>query len=151
MGKGRIWVDADATPRPVKEVLFRASDRRAVPITLVANSWMNVPRGGAVSFIQVGEGSDVADDYIAEQAVAGDLVITGDIPLAARVVPNGVAVIQPHGRVLDQESIDEALALRDFKESLRDTGMITGGPPPYGKKQKQKFSNALDRWITKRG
>ena len=146
----RIWIDADATPRPVKEVLFRASERRGVAIILVANSWFQHPRHDKVTFVQVGQGPDEADHYIAEHARPGDLVITADIPLAARVVPNGVAVIQPHGRELDQESIDEALALRDFKESLRDSGTMTGGPPPFGAKQKQRFSNALDRWISAR-
>lgn len=146
--KGKVWVDADATPRPIKEVLFRASDRRGIVVILVANSWLQTPRHGAVSLIQVKQGPDEADHYIAEHAEAGDLVITADIPLAARVVPNGVAVIQPHGRELDQDSIDEALAIRDFKESLRDAGEMTGGPPPFGNKQKQRFSNALDRWIT---
>ena len=146
----RIWVDADATPRAVKEVLFKASERRGVDIILVANSWFQHPQHGRVTFVQVEQGPDEADHYIAEHAQLGDLVITGDIPLAARVVPNGVAVIQPHGRELDQESIDEALALRDFKESLRDAGTMTGGPPPFGAKQKQRFSNALDRWLSAR-
>ena len=146
----KIWVDADATPRAVKEVLFRASDRRRVPIVLVANSWMALPRHGQVSLVQVKKGPDEADHYIAEHAEKGDLVITADVPLAARVVPKGAAVIQPHGRELDQESNDEALAMRDFKETLRDAGEMTGGPPPFGPKQKQRFSNALDRWITTR-
>jgi len=145
-----IWVDADATPRPIKDVLFNASDRREVRVVLVANSWMRHPTYGLVSFVQVASGPDEADNYIAEQAEAGDLVITQDVPLAARVVPKGAAVIQPNGRELDQESIDEALAMRDFKESLRDSGMITGGPPPFSPKQKQQFSNALDRWLTRR-
>jgi len=147
---GRIWVDADATPRPGKEVLFKASERRGVAVVLVANSWLPHPSGGNVRFVQVEQGPDEADHYIAEHAQAGDLVITADIPLAARVVPNGAAVIQPHGRELDLESINEALALRDFKESLRDSGAITGGPPPFGAKQKQRFANALDRWISAR-
>ncbi|MEE2828842.1 MAG: YaiI/YqxD family protein [Myxococcota bacterium] len=151
MSKGtRIWVDADAMPRAVKEVLFRASDRRAVSVVLVANSRLPDPGYGDVSFIQVDQGPDEADHYIAEHVEAGDLVITADIPLAARVVPKGAAVIQPHGRELDQDSIDEALALRDFKESLRESGTITGGPPPFGPKQKQRFANALDRWISRR-
>ena len=148
--EGKVWVDADATPRAVKEVLFRAAERRGVEVTLVANSWLTVPTGGSVTFIQVGAGPDVADLYIAEHACKGDLVITADVPLAAKVVPNGVAVIQPHGRELDQRSVDEALAVRDFKEFLRDSGTQTGGPPPYGPKDKQRFSNALDRWITRR-
>jgi len=145
----RIWVDADAVPRPVKEVLFKAAERRGVPVTLVANSPLPHPRDGNVDSVLVDQGPDEADNYIAEHAGPGDLVITQDIPLAARVVPSGVAVIQPHGRELDQDSINEALALRDFKESMRDAGAITGGPPPFDAKQKQRFSNALDRWISR--
>ncbi len=144
-----IWVDADAAPRPVKEILFRASERRGVKIVLVANMWLRPPGIGDVTSIQVAAGPDEADNHIAEEAQPGDLVITQDIPLAARCVPKGVAVIQPSGRVLDQRSIDEALSMRNFMESLRDAGQVTGGPPPYGQKQKQAFSNALDRWITK--
>ncbi|MBJ94860.1 MAG: DUF188 domain-containing protein [Rickettsiales bacterium] len=144
-----IWVDADATPRPVKEILYRASERCQIAVILVANSWLRLPGHKLVRFIQVAQGPDEADNYIAEHACQRDLVITADIPLAARVIPNGVAVIQPNGRELDQESIDEALSLRDFKENLRDTGTITGGPPPFGAKQKQRFANALDRWLSK--
>lgn len=150
MSEFTIWVDADATPRPVKDVLFNASYRRGVRLVLVANSWMKCPTGDLISFVQVASGADVADDYIAERAGPGDLVITQDVPLAARVVPNGAAVIQPSGTELDQDSVDEALSMRDFKESLRNSGGVTGGPPPFGPKQKQRFSNALDRWITRR-
>jgi len=145
---GCVWVDADAAPRPVKDVLFKAAERRGVMVTLVANSPLSHPRIATIKSVVVGKGPDEADDYIAEHAQAGDLIITQDIPLAARVVPEGVAVIQPHGRELDQDSIDEALALRDFKESLRTGGTVTGGPPPFGSKQKQRFANALDRWIS---
>jgi uncharacterized protein YaiI (UPF0178 family) len=143
-----IWVDADAMPRALREVLFRAAERRQVPVILIANIRLDVPAGGLIRSIQVAQGPDVADDAIAEAARPGDLVITQDIPLAARLVPNGVSVVQPSGRELDQESIDEALALRDLKESLREAGEATGGPPPFNPKQKQRFSNALDRWIT---
>ena len=145
-----IWVDADATPRPVRDVLLGASARRNISLVFVANSWMSLPLSPEVRFVQVPKGPDEADKYIAERAQAGDLVITQDVPLAAEVVPRGVAVIQTSGRQLDEQSIDEALALRDFKESLRDGGTMTGGPPPFGAKQKQAFSNALDRWLTKR-
>ena len=143
-----VWVDADAAPRAVKEVLYRASERRGVPVVLVANSWFRHPTTGSVRFVQVESGADVADDYIAEHSEPKDLVITSDIPLAPRVLASGIAVLQPHGRELDQDNIDEALALRDFKESLREGGTVTGGPPSYGAKHKQRFSNALDRWIT---
>jgi uncharacterized protein YaiI (UPF0178 family) len=145
-----IWVDADATPRPVKDVLFNTSYRRDIRLILVANSWMRHPSSGLISFVQVAAGADVADDYIADHAQAGDLAITQDVPLAARLVPAGVSVIQPSGTELDQDSVDEALSMRDFKESLRNSGGLTGGPPPFSNKQKHKFSNALDRWITRR-
>ena len=150
LGEGpTVWVDADATPRAVKDVLFAVSDRRNLRLVFVANSWMRLPNSHLIRFIQVADGPDEADNYIAERAVRGDLVITQDVPLAARVVPKDVAVIQPSGRRLDQDSINEALALRDFKESLRDAGTMTGGPPPFGSKQKQAFSNALDKWSTR--
>jgi|GEM_PF-266259 len=144
-----VWVDADAMPRALREVLFRAAERRGTPVVLVANITLPVPRGGLIRSVQVAQGPDVADDWIAEAARAGDLVITQDIPLAARVVPAGASVIQTSGRELDQESIDEALALRDLKETLREGGEMTGGPPPFGNKQKQRFANALDRWLTR--
>ncbi|MCO4769812.1 MAG: YaiI/YqxD family protein [Deltaproteobacteria bacterium] len=146
----KIYVDADAVPRAIKDVLYRAAEKRNVAITFVANSWMKVPGYGDISFVQVSQGPDEADNWIAEHAGDGDLVVTQDIPLAARVVPKGSAVIQTNGRVLDQESIDEALAMRDFAEGLRDSGFQTGGPPPFSPKHKQSFSNALDRWITRR-
>lgn len=145
----RVWVDADAMPRPVKEVLFRSAKRRGIRVTLVANQWMEIPRVLGLSLIQVRQGPDEADHYIAEHAEAGDLVVTADVPLAARVVPKGAMVIQPHGRELDQATIDEALSVRDFHESLREQGEMTSGPPPFGQKQIQRFSNALDRWITR--
>lgn len=145
-----VYVDADAVPRAVKEVLLRAAEKRGIPLVFVANSWMRVPGYGDISFVQVPAGPDEADNWIAEKAGDGDLVITQDVPLAARVVPKGAAVIQTNGRVLDQESIDEALAMRDFAENLRDSGLHTGGPAPFSPKNKQAFSNALDRWITKR-
>jgi len=144
-----IYIDADAVPRVIKAVLFRAGEKRGAKLIFVANSWMNVPSYGDISFVQVSQGPDEADNWIAEEAQDGDLVITQDIPLAARVVPKGAAVIQTNGRELDQNSIDEALSMRDFAEGLRDSGFQTGGPAPFSPKHKQTFSNALDRWLTK--
>ena len=144
-----IYIDADAVPRAIRDVLFRCAEKRGAKLIFVANSWMNVPKYGDISFVQVDQGPDVADDWIAEHAADGDLVVTQDIPLAARVVPKGAAVIQTNGRELDQESIDEALSMRDFAESLRDSGFATGGPAPFSPKNKQQFSNALDRWLTR--
>ncbi len=144
-----IWVDADAAPRPCKAILFKAAAKRSVDVILVANGWQTVP-GGRVSFVQVPGGPDVADDYIAERCAKGDLVITADIPLAARAVEKGAEVLTPHGRELDADSVGEALSVRDFNQELRDLGVMTGGPRPYDGKAKQRFANALDRWIARR-
>ena len=144
-----IWVDADAAPRPCKAILFKAAQKRRVDVVLVANGWQTVP-GGRVSFVQVPGGPDVADDYIAERCAQGDLVITADIPLAARAVEKGAEVVTPHGRELDADSVGEALSVRDFNQELRDLGVMTGGPRPYDAKAKQRFANAVDRWIARR-
>lgn len=144
-----IWVDADAAPRPCKAILFKAAQKRDVDVVLVANGWQTVP-GGRISFVQVPGGPDVADDYIAERCARGDLVITADIPLAARAVERGAEVVTPHGRELDADSVGEALSVRDFNQELRNLGVMTGGPRPYDGKAKQRFANALDRWIARR-
>ena len=146
-----IWVDADAMPRAVKEVMYKASQRRKIEVVLVANAYLNIPHSPRLRAVRVGAGADVADDYIVEQCVAGDLVVSADVPLAARVVAKGAQVLQPHGRVLDEENVDEVLSLRNFKDELRSSGVETGGPPPFGAQQKNKFSNALDRWLTRNG
>ena len=143
-----IWVDADAMPRECKQILIRAANRRGVDVTMVANRPVDVGRGQRVCSIQVGQGADVADDYIVEHALPTDLVITADIPLAARIVENGGLVLQPRGRILDAENVEEILSIRDFKEDLRSGGVMTGGPPPFDAGAKQRFANALDRWIT---
>lgn len=145
----RIWVDADAAPGAVRDILVRASLRRDVEVVFVANRWMPKPRSPRASAVVVGAGADVADDYIAENCQAGDLVITADIPLAARAVERAAQVITPYGRELDVANVREALSLRDFNEELRDLGVMTGGPPAFGEVQKREFSNALDRWITR--
>lgn len=144
-----IWVDADAAPRPCKEILFRAAQRRGVDVVLVANGRQTVP-GGRVAFVQVPGGPDVADDYIATRCGEGDLVVTADIPLAARAVDAGAEVVTPRGRELDRETVGEALSVRDFNDELRGLGVMTGGPAPYDDRAKQRFANALDRWIARR-
>ncbi len=144
-----IWVDADAMPRPLREVLIRACDREGMQVLFVANIRLSLPTSPLVRSIVVEQGPDVADDYIADRARAGDLVVSQDIPLAARVVPRGVHVLQTSGRELDEESVQAALAVRDLKESLREANEMTGGPPPFGPKQKQRFANALDRWLAR--
>jgi len=143
-----IWVDADATPNAVKEILVRASWKREVDVVFVANRWMEKPKSSRATTVVVDAGADVADDHIAENCEAGDLVITADIPLAARVVDKKGEVLTPYGRVLEAENVREALSMRDFQEDLRGAGVTTGGPPPFGEAQKKAFANALDRWIT---
>jgi uncharacterized protein YaiI (UPF0178 family) len=147
-----LWVDADAAPRDVKEIVFRAAARLALPTVLVANSRMPLPLGTTtVTAVRVEGGPDVADRYIAEHAVAGDVAITADIPLAATLVAKQVIVIDPRGQLHTTENIGERLSVRDFMESLRSTGIETGGPSPYTLRDKQAFASALDRVLTRMG
>ena len=146
-----IWVDADAMPKAVKEVLYRAGQKRRIEVVFVANAWLTIPQSEFLRSVRVSHGADVADDYIAEHCEQGDLVISADVPLAARVVEKGATVLQPHGRELTEENVSEVLSFRDFGDALRNAGIETGGPPPFSNAQKGKFSNALDRWITRNG
>jgi hypothetical protein len=146
-----VWIDADAMPRAVREVLFKAASKRRVQMTFVANRALYGISGPTIKMIQVSAGSDVADDYIVEHCQKGDLVISADVPLAARAVELGALVLQPHGRVLDADNVEEHLSVRDFHESLRSGGVETGGPKPFGPAEKQRFANALDRWLTMNG
>jgi uncharacterized protein len=146
----KLWIDADATPRDVKEICFRASERLELPTILVANHRIQLPFGYTqLSAVRVDGGPDVADLYIAEHAEAGDVAITADIPLAALLVPKGVIVIDPRGGEYTAESVGERLSVRNFMSDLRDTGVQTGGPASYGQREKQAFANALDRALTK--
>jgi uncharacterized protein YaiI (UPF0178 family) len=145
-----LWVDADAAPQPVKEVCFRASERLGLATVLVANMRLPIPPGYPhVSAVRVDGGADVADRYIAEHAVAGDVAVTADIPLAALLVPKGVAVLDPRGDEYTTESIGERLSVRDFMDKLRSTGVETGGHAAYGAREKQAFANSLDRALTR--
>ena len=144
-----IWIDADAAPRPVKEIVFRAAERLEMRCVLVANQPLSVPRHNAfVEAVQVQGGPDVADQHIADQAAEGDIAITADIPLAAILVEKGLAVLDPRGEVYTEENVRERLSIRDFMESMRGAGMETGGPKPYGRREKQAFAAALDRILT---
>ena len=143
-----IWVDADATPGAVKEILFRTARNRRIVVVLVANQMLPIPQFNLIRRVVVEKHPDAADDYIVEHAQPGDLVITADIPLAAEVVPNGVAVIGPRGEVFDLENIRQRLNTRDLMANLRDAGIITGGPPSFSESDRREFANALDRWIT---
>lgn len=145
-----LWIDADAAPREVKEICFRASDRLSLATVLVANQRLQLPPGyNHLSAVRVDGGPDVADRYIAEHAVAGDVAVTADIPLAALLVPKGVTVLDPRGVEHTSETIGERLSVRNFMENLRSTGVQTGGPAGYGAKEKQAFANALDRALTR--
>ncbi len=145
-----LWVDADATPRPVREIIFRASLRLELDTVLVANHRIGLPaNNGYVRFILVEHGFDIADHYIATHASNGDVTITADIPLAAELVDKGVHVISPRGEIYDKENIRERLSVRDFMDALRSTGVETGGPRAYGTKEKQAFASALDKTLTR--
>jgi hypothetical protein len=146
----KLWIDADAAPKDVKEICFRASDRLKLDTILVANQRIQLPLGYTnLSAVRVEGGPDVADRYIAEHAVAGDVAVTADIPLAAILVPNGVVVIDPRGEEYTEESIGERLSVRNFMDGLRGTGVETGGHGTYGAREKQAFANALDRALTR--
>lgn len=146
----KLWLDADAAPRDVKEVCYRASDRLGLETILVANQRLQLPAGYAhLVAVRVDGGPDVADRYIAEHAAAGDVVVTADIPLAALLVPKGAVVLDPRGDEYTPESIGERLSVRDFMDGLRGAGVETGGHGAYGPREKQRFANALDRALTR--
>ena len=145
----QIWVDADACPRPAKEVLFRLADRRQVQVTLVANQYLPTPRSKYVKALQVPQGFDVADNEIVQRIEPGDLVITADIPLADEVLQRGAVAVNPRGTTYTGQNIKDHLQRRDMMEQLRDAGTVAGGPPPYSKQDVQAFANALDRLVTR--
>ena len=146
----RIWIDADAAPRDVKELVFRAAKRLGLETVLVANQRLQPPAGNPlVTAVWVDGGADVADRHIADNAMPGDLVITQDIPLAALLVPRKIAVIDPRGVEHTDETIGERLSVRDFMEQARFAGAVTGGPPPYDARAKQAFAATLDRVLTR--
>ena len=145
----KIWIDADACPKMVKEVIYKASFRLKVPVCLVANSYLQIPDAPNISFIQVDQGADVADQYIVDNMDIKDLAVTADIPLAALIVEKGALAINPRGEIYTEENISERLSVRNFMQDLRDSGVDTGGPPPLGSKDKENFTNAFDRIMTK--
>ena len=143
-----IWVDADALPIPMRDILFRAADRTGIELILVANRPLPRPSRPNIRAVQVPSGFDVADNYIAAEVRPGDLVVTQDIPLAAEVIEKGAEALGPRGEVFSPENIRGRLNIRDFMDTLRASAMApTGGPPPLGPKEKQAFANALDRWL----
>jgi uncharacterized protein YaiI (UPF0178 family) len=146
----RIWIDADACPRDVKDVVFRAAQRTQSQVVVVANKAMFVPRSPLVRLEQVSGGPDVADDHIVGHAEPGDLAITADIPLAARLVEKKVLVLGPRGETYDEDNVRERLSVRDFMADIREAGVVTGGPAPWTPRDKQRFADALDRTLRAR-
>jgi len=146
----KLWLDADAAPKDVKDICLRAAERLKLETVLVANQRLLVPPGYLyVSAVRVDGGPDVADAYIVEHASAGDVAVTADIPLAALLVPKGVVAIDPRGEEYTAESIGERLSVRNFMDGLRGSGVETGGHATYGPRDKQTFANALDRALTR--
>jgi uncharacterized protein YaiI (UPF0178 family) len=143
----KIWIDADACPNVIKGILFRAAERRKLPLVLVANRLIATPPSQFIKAVQVAGGFDVADSYIVQQCQANDLVITADIPLAAEVVAKQAYALNPRGELYTQENIKEHLAMRDFMTGLHDTGQASGGPSAFGQRDNQAFANALDRFL----
>ncbi len=143
-----IWVDADACPKVIKEMLFRAAERTGVSMTLVANQPLVTPRLKNIRSLRVAAGFDVADNEIVRRLVAGDLVITADIPLAAEVIAKGGQALNPRGELYTTENIRARLSMRDFMDSLRATGVETGGPASFSQADRQAFANQLDRFLS---
>ena len=149
MSLKQIWVDADACPKVIKEILFRAAERVGVPLVLVANQPLQVPRSRHVRTVQVGAGFDVADNYIAQHAQAGELVITADIPLAAEIVAKNCLALNPRGELYTEENIRQRLNMRDFMDTLRSSGIDTGGHASFSQADRQAFANQLDRLLAR--
>jgi len=145
----KIWIDADACPVVIKDILYRAARRTAIHITLVANNFQRVPKSDLISFILVAAGSDVADNEIVERLQPGDLVITADIPLAARIIEKKAMALNPRGELYSTESIRSILSMRNFMETLRSNGVETGGPAVLNKNDRQRFANNLDMLLTR--
>lgn len=145
----KIWVDADACPGVVKDILFRAANRTGTPLTLVANQHVRIPPSEFIRIIQVGSGFDVADNEIVKRVEPGDLVITADIPLAAEVIDKGGHALNPRGELYTTENIKQRLNMRDFMDTLRASGINTGGPAAMSQRDRQAFANSLDRFLAR--
>lgn len=146
----KIWVDADACPAAIKDILYRAANRAQLPLTLIANQMLRVPPSPWIRALQVQSGFDVADQRIVQEVVAGDLVISADIPLAAQVVAKGALVLDPRGDLLDASNIQERLTLRNFMDGLRSGGVETGSPAAFSAADRQAFANRLDGLLARR-
>ena len=150
MAGASIWVDADACPKVIKEILFRAAERTGVTVTLVANRALTVPRVPSVRVLQVAAGFDVADKEIANLAALGDLVITADIPLAAEIIAKGGEALNPRGERYSPDTIRGVLTMRDFMETMRASGHVGGGPPTLTQADRNAFASQLDKWLALR-
>jgi len=146
----KIWVDADACPVVIKDILFRAADRAKIEVTLVANHYLKTPPSKFINFVKVSSGFDVADDEIAKRATPKDLVITADIPLAAEVIEKGCSALNPRGELYTTQNIKQKLNMRDFMDTLRSSGIQTTGAPAISQSDRQAFANNLDKWLAAR-
>jgi uncharacterized protein YaiI (UPF0178 family) len=144
-----IWVDADACPAPIKDLVIRTARRLKIAVVFVANKHISIPDSGYVSTVRVGMGPEVVDEYIAQNAQSCDFAITQDIPLASTLVPKGVIVINPRGELYTLENIRERLSIRNFMQDIREAGGLTPGPKQFGPREKQRFSDTLDRELTR--
>ncbi|KLN95725.1 YaiI/YqxD family protein [Moellerella wisconsensis] len=142
-----IWVDADACPKVIKDILYRAAEREKIVVTLVANQRLSIPASAYLRTLQVAAGFDVADNEIVSRAAAGDLVITADIPLAAEVIEKGAIALNPRGERYTEATIRERLNIRDFMDTMRASGVHTGGPATLNQRDRQQFANELDKWL----
>ena len=145
----QIWVDADACPRMIRDIILRAAERRGIPTTLVANQSLNLPPSPHVHAVRVPGGFDEADKHIENAVVPGDVVITADIPLAAAVIARGALALNPRGTLYTSENIGERLAVRDMLDELRSSRLVRGGPPPLDQKDRQAFANQFDRLLAR--
>ena len=145
----KIWIDADSSPRAVKEIVFRAAERLHIEVCLVANKSLTKHHSQFVTSLIVSQGPDVADDYIAEHATPQDLVITADIPLAARIVEKGGVALDPRGELYTEENVGERLSVRDLMQELRAEGFTGGGPAQFGLIDRQRFASSFDRTVTR--
>jgi uncharacterized protein len=145
-----IWVDADACPNVIKEILFRAAERTGIAVTLVANQPLRIPRVPSIRVVQVSSGFDVADNEIVKRVAAGDLVVTADIPLAAEVIAKGGKALNPRGELYSPDTIRAVLTLRDFMDTMRSSGNVGGGPPPLTQADRNAFAGHLDAWLAHR-
>jgi uncharacterized protein YaiI (UPF0178 family) len=145
----QIWVDADACPGVIKEILYRVADRTGIAVLLVANQWLKVPPSPHIRAVQVPKGFDVADNHIVASLTSGDLVITADIPLAAAVIDKDAYALNPRGEFYSRENIRQLLDMRNFMDTLRSSGVETGGPTAFSTADRQNFANQLDRFLSK--